>query len=166
MSGPRPVTLLLFVPSVSQRERMGVGWLACKFPTCMWFALILACLTPFPYFSYPGTLNIVVRCSSEMSDGIHCIKHCYILRQNFSLSVQFATFHMFSCDNIHISKRYRLHPVVCIISYGYDHQHNNETEYLWVKTKTDITAKPPMLIQNKNRKKTLNYEHITHTRIR
>jgi hypothetical protein len=25
------------------------------------------------------------------------------------------------CDNIHISKHYRLHPVVCIIFYGYDH---------------------------------------------
>jgi hypothetical protein len=33
---------------------------------------------------------------------------------------------------------YRLHAVLCLISYGYDSQHSNKAEYLWVKTKTDV----------------------------
>lgn len=73
LSGPRPVTLLLLVLSVSQREPMGEGWLACK------FALLPACLMPFHYFAYSRTLNIDMVCSSKMSDDIYCIKHCYIL---------------------------------------------------------------------------------------
>jgi hypothetical protein len=35
-------------------------------------------------------------------------------------------------------KVYRFHPVMCIISYGYDRQHNNKAEYLRVKTRTDV----------------------------
>jgi hypothetical protein len=37
-----------------------------------------------------------------------------------------------------IYKLYRLHPVVCIVSYGYDCQHNNKAEYVWMKTNTDV----------------------------
>jgi hypothetical protein len=33
---------------------------------------------------------------------------------------------------------YRLHPVVCIISYGYNCQHSNKAGYLRLMTKTDV----------------------------
>jgi hypothetical protein len=84
---------------------------------------------------------------------------------------------------------YRLHPVVCIISYGYDCQHSNKAVYLRVMTKTVVDMYLTYLIwawiscyvnntiltgdnlsasyvsPNNHRKKTLNYEHITHMRV-
>jgi hypothetical protein len=35
-------------------------------------------------------------------------------------------------------KLYRFHAVVCIISYGYDHQDRNKVECRQVKTKADV----------------------------
>jgi hypothetical protein len=47
--------------------------------------------------------------------------------------------HTFNRQHYGISyKLYSLHPVVCIISYCYDHQPNNKVKYLRVKTKTDV----------------------------
>jgi hypothetical protein len=37
-----------------------------------------------------------------------------------------------------LKKFHRLHPVVCIISYNYEHHHDNKAEYLWAKIKGDV----------------------------
>jgi hypothetical protein len=38
----------------------------------------------------------------------------------------------------YVIKLHSLHPVVCIISCGYDRLHNNKVRYIRVTTKTDI----------------------------
>jgi hypothetical protein len=43
-----------------------------------------------------------------------------------------------SNDNKKLHELYRLLPIVCTISYGYDCQDNNKAEYLTGETKTDI----------------------------
>jgi hypothetical protein len=78
------------IGSVSQRQPIRVAWLACKFPTWMWFALLPACLMPVPYFAYSGALK---KCQITFI-ALHTVKPGD------------RNFHMFSCDNIHISKRY------------------------------------------------------------
>jgi hypothetical protein len=45
---------------------------------------------------------------------------------------------MFVCMYVCTYNLYRLHPVVCVISYDYDCQHKNKAEYLRVKTKTNV----------------------------